>query len=568
MTANTAAQWSEVERKLSTQLSAAERIRLEADAELRRIELENGNAPSAAVTQASVAAGSTSAQAADISAARDVASQQARLAGEAESGTQTVAVPANSTPGDNTDVPAFQPVSQVAAITPPNTELTARRVVLPARPQTDAQTFETELPILPDVPRAGPVAVTPVQPPRLEQQELPPLPSPEEISGQFDGIPIITVPQRQQIPSVDFDLSLAPSEIPLSSDTTSVTETQPGQPAPIDRSRDQPVPGPAPIFSSEDPAVSRQEQGRQNTNNASVLAIGSATAGGPAGGVQNARASTIAIQRQREKDWRFKISLSTSAKCLYLDPDAKKNTNHLLYPLIATNGVIFPYTPKIDVTYTANYDPVEVTHSNYKFYNYKNSSVEGISITGDFTAQDTFEANYLLAVIHFFKSVTKMFYGKDTSPIAGIPPPLCYLNGHGTYAFNNHPCVITSFSLNYPTDVDYVNARIPIGNLNNAVTYNKPTVGGPSRMQRLINLSRTGVNTGGTRVDPVFRNSVTDNSELTRVPSKLTITLSALPIVTRNDLSNNFSLKGYSSGELLLSSRKKNNGRKSFGGFW
>ena len=285
-------------------------------------------------------------------------------------------------------------------------------------------------------------------------------------------------------------------------------------------------------------------------------------------GVEQARNSNLATREANGIDWRFRISLGEGTNYLYNDPDIDKITDALLFPLRETRGVLFPYTPKIDLTYTANYDAVDIAHTNYKFYNYKNSSVESISISGDFTAQDTYEANYLLAVIHFFKSVTKMFYGKDNNPRLGIPPPLCYLTGHGTYAFNKHPCVITSFTLNYPTDVDYVNAKIPIGTLQGAPEFNKPVVGPPTRWQRVLNLKRQGVDTGGTRVDPVFRNPVSNLSELTRVPSKLGITVTALPVVTRNDLSNNFSLKGYARGDLLTSNRKKLSGKPSVGGFW
>jgi hypothetical protein len=71
-----------------------------------------------------------------------------------------------------------------------------------------------------------------------------------------------------------------------------------------------------------------------------------------------------------------------------------------------------------------------------------------------FTAQSTSEANYLLAVITFFKSVTKMFYGQDAE--RGAPPPLTYLSGLGEYQFNEHPCVITQFNYTLPGDVDYI----------------------------------------------------------------------------------------------------------------
>ncbi len=99
-----------------------------------------------------------------------------------------------------------------------------------------------------------------------------------------------------------------------------------------------------------------------------------------------------AVSFEKAKDWRVRLSLAPSAKYLY------KNTGKegILKPLAATNGVIFPYTPAVSVVYAASYDASELVHSNYKIYNYKNSNVDTVTITGDFTAQDTNEANYLL----------------------------------------------------------------------------------------------------------------------------------------------------------------------------
>jgi hypothetical protein len=74
-----------------------------------------------------------------------------------------------------------------------------------------------------------------------------------------------------------------------------------------------------------------------------------------------------------------------------------------------------------------------------------------------FTAQNTNEANYLLAVIHFFRSVTKMFYG-SSDPNRGSPPPLVFLTGLGSYQFAQHPCVVSSFTYNLPDGVDYIRA--------------------------------------------------------------------------------------------------------------
>jgi len=271
------------------------------------------------------------------------------------------------------------------------------------------------------------------------------------------------------------------------------------------------------------------------------------------------------------KDWRFRIQLAPSAQYFYNSGDAG-----ILAPLKNTNGVIFPYTPQISLNYAANYNNSELTHSNYKIYTYKNSSVEAITIAADFTAQDTQEANYLLAVIHFFRSVTKMFYGQDQNPQRGLPPPLCYLTGFGQYQFDMHPVAITSFTYSFPTDVDYVNAYPTNNTTTNGGKNNQPYQQKGASTANSSNFSKSssrlnasgkngsgGLTKGGLPPPPVFSNT-TNISQVTRVPSKITIQLSCLPIVTRNAISNKFSLAAYSTGRLLQGGVNPGTG----GGIW
>lgn len=272
-------------------------------------------------------------------------------------------------------------------------------------------------------------------------------------------------------------------------------------------------------------------------------------------GTIGARNSTTPMNKI--PDWRFRIQLARGADYLY-----KAQQAGILTPLKATDGVLFPYTPTINVSYSAGYEVSDIPHSNFKIYNYRNSSVENITVTGEFTAQDTYEANYLLAVIHFFRSATKMFYGKDSNPPRGLPPPLCYLTGHGEYNFNYHPVVITNFTLNYPNDVDYITATIndtgqgEVGATpNNLPPYVSPSVATPSPLQRL-NGAR--LSPGGYA--PRTSSPKSNMASTTRVPTKISISVTALPVVTRNTYSNNFSLKDYATGKLLKGSSSKTGG--------
>jgi hypothetical protein len=268
----------------------------------------------------------------------------------------------------------------------------------------------------------------------------------------------------------------------------------------------------------------------------------------------------------------------------------------LLTPLHQTGGVIFPYTPTVQVTYAAQYDATPLTHSNYKVHMYSSSSVEAIQVTGDFTAHDSDEAAYLLAVIHFFKTATKMYYGESSTPPLGTPPPLCYLTGFGKYQFEN-------FTLNLPTDCDYIavdnvstgpsSDALPgtsnassglLGGITGSInsTVSGATSGLPAGLASIVNKAASsavgsvtstvskvinnttktvnsivnvikgpvasGLTAGGNAATPSFNSS---SPATTMVPTKMQITFQAIPIISRAKVSNEFSIEKYKTGSLL-----------------
>jgi hypothetical protein len=262
-----------------------------------------------------------------------------------------------------------------------------------------------------------------------------------------------------------------------------------------------------------------------------------------------------ATQFEARSDWRVRLSLSPDCNYLY-----RSSNPGILAPLApksngGTDGVIFPYTPSISVNYAATYDQTNVTHSNYKVNQYSSSSVDSVSITGDFTAQDSREANYLLAVIHFFRTMTKMFYGQDQDPKRGTPPPLCYLFGMGTFQFSAHPLAITGFSYNLPNDVDYIKTVSSY-----SPGAQQPSTGTNTTPGRLTGLN---IGPGGKAKSPQFSKlSTNQNGEVTWVPTKIQLTITCIPMQSRNQVSNLFSLEKYATGDLL--DGIKNPG----GGFW
>ena len=203
---------------------------------------------------------------------------------------------------------------------------------------------------------------------------------------------------------------------------------------------------------------------------------------------------------------------------------------------------MFPYTPTVNTSYVANYDGVLPTHSNYRIQQYSSSAVEQVTVTADFTAQDTFEANYMLACIHFFKSMTKMFYGQDENPTNGTPPPLGFFFGLGAFQLDNHPVAITNFTYNLPNNVDYIRAT----NSDDA---------GPDGS---LNLIGGQLQAGGNRPPATFANA--SDPAVTYVPTKITLTISCVPVISRNTISNDFSLKDYATGKLMRGSQNNKPG--------
>ena len=248
-------------------------------------------------------------------------------------------------------------------------------------------------------------------------------------------------------------------------------------------------------------------------------------------------------------DWRVRLQLAASSDYLY-----NASPVGILGPLAETNGVIFPYTPQISTAYRANYEQYDLVHSNYRGVYYKNSRVDDLNIRCAFTAQDTQEADYLLAVIHFFRSVTKMFYGKDEQ--RGSPPPLVYLSGLGINQFNGHPCVVTSFTYTLPDNVDYIRAT----SVNNYGTdlLSRRT---PGKAAGAAGLGATGnriLNAGlerffpGAKPAPDAVVGSVNNSQLANyVPTKMEIDITLIPVQTRSQVSKQFSLKGFANGDLI-----------------
>jgi len=149
-----------------------------------------------------------------------------------------------------------------------------------------------------------------------------------------------------------------------------------------------------------------------------------------------------------EYDWRVSLSVPPE----YIGTD-------ILKPLSNTGDkLIFPYNPTILINHSVTYNPLQPIHSNYPFLSYQNSQVDDMTITGEFIVQNSDDAQYWIAAVHYLRSITKMAYGQ--SPNNGAPPVLVRLNGYGDYVFPDVPVAIRSFSVQMNADVDFIRTQV------------------------------------------------------------------------------------------------------------
>ena len=133
--------------------------------------------------------------------------------------------------------------------------------------------------------------------------------------------------------------------------------------------------------------------------------------------------------------------------------------------------------------------------------------------------------------------------------------PLVFLSGLGDYQFNNHPCLVSQFNYVLPTDVDYVSSGSPYNpglNLQPLQNLYSTTLNAIS--PTVTRLANAFLPPGAMASLPAPLQSLISNP--TYVPSKMDITLTLLPVQSRQQVSQQFSLQNFANGQLLK------------GGFW
>ena len=215
----------------------------------------------------------------------------------------------------------------------------------------------------------------------------------------------------------------------------------------------------------------------------------------------------------KSNDWRARLRPKNGGKEQFYS--RLGSNDYLLKPIEETGGLVWQYTPTIFLSGTANYSQVEPYGSNYPINTFINGRAPDIPVTADFTANDAYEARYLLAVLVFLRIATKAYYGDSAvkSGRYGTPPPVLLFEYLGDHGFNKVPVVVTNYTMQLPDDCDYV-----------------PVV--------------TGVNmaAGGEPTD--------SGGEVTYVPTRTNLTVNLTPTYTPHKLRRRFNLEELTNGKL------------------
>jgi hypothetical protein len=166
---------------------------------------------------------------------------------------------------------------------------------------------------------------------------------------------------------------------------------------------------------------------------------------------------------KESKDWRARLRPKKGGENTFYAKSSKDNfEDYMLRPIEESGGLVWQYTPTLMVQGQTNYNQAHLQGMNYQINTFENSTPPMFPLSSDWTANDIYEARYLLAVFTFLKICGKGFYGDSAveSGMYGTPPPVLLFSYLGDHMFNDVPVVVTSYNIVLPEEVDYVPVKI------------------------------------------------------------------------------------------------------------
>ena len=247
-------------------------------------------------------------------------------------------------------------------------------------------------------------------------------------------------------------------------------------------------------------------------------------------------------------DWRVRLSVPGGT---IFDGSA------IFAPFREAGGLVFPYTPSINIGGSAKYEQVTPVHNNYPFHAYSGSQPDAIELVAPFYVENSAEAQYWIATVHFLRAVTKMFTG-DSSP-AGNPPVICQLNGYGEYVFKNVPVVVTKFSVQLDATSDYIATPSPGSGMGalDKISAGAKQLAGVGRaipaVGEALNAASNIIGGAGSIADFLGGGGGGSGGSASHVPTKSSFSISLLPIYSRESV-RTFNLQKFVNGDYMTSS--------------
>jgi len=181
-------------------------------------------------------------------------------------------------------------------------------------------------------------------------------------------------------------------------------------------------------------------------------------------------------------DWRARLRPKKGGESQFYQKSKNDKADYMLRPIEESGGMVWQYTPSLMLQGQTNYNQTHLQGMNYQINTFENSTPPMLPISSDWSANDIYEARYLLAVFTFLKICGKGFYGDSAvqSGMYGTPPPVLLFDYLGDQMFNKVPVVVTSYNIALAEEVDYVPVKV-----NDTVTYV------PTRCNIMVNLEPT-----------------------------------------------------------------------------
>ena len=221
--------------------------------------------------------------------------------------------------------------------------------------------------------------------------------------------------------------------------------------------------------------------------------------------------------RADNQDWRVKLTVPNGPLTGFFDFDS----NPLMQPLAGIGGIFWPLTPSMVIQHSANYNAMDMTHSNFPHQAYQNSQVDSLNIIGEFPVQNQQDAKHWVATVNFLRTATKMFFGVDDGTgLKGNPPPILHLSGYGDHMFQKVPVVLNSFNVELRAGIDYISTK------QESTSFKQ--LNGP---------------------DAGFDLSANSTEPMTWAPTLSNISVLVTPIYSRDSIKN-FSMKKFVNGQL------------------